>query len=206
MAFRTGLRRTTSRRPVLVPVGRSVGIDRVGLAPKANPPRTARPSHASSGSYTDPQVKSGGGMIQEVLGVGTRLEVSSHAKLGAMDLQMIETARLWLRPMRWEDVDALLTIFGDPKVMAAFSSEPFGKPEMARWVERNLAHQQRHGYGLFSVVHKDEGQIIGDCGLEHRDIRGGRRSSWATIFAAPIGGVGLRRRLQERCVITRSEI
>ena len=85
---------------------------------------------------------------------------------------MIETTRLWLRPMRWEDVHGLLAIFGDPTVMAAFSSEPFGKPEMARWVERNLTHQQRHGYGLFSVIHKIDERIIGDCGLEHRDIRG----------------------------------
>jgi ribosomal-protein-alanine N-acetyltransferase len=57
--------------------------------------------------------------------------------------------------------------------MAAFESKPFGRPEMARWLDRNLTHQERHGYGLFSVIHKDEGQIIGDCGLEHRDIRGG---------------------------------
>ena len=56
--------------------------------------------------------------------------------------------------------------------MAAFERGPFGRDEMTRWVERNLAHQRRHGYGLFSVIHKAEGLIIGDCGLEHRDIQG----------------------------------
>ena len=85
---------------------------------------------------------------------------------------MIETARLLLRAMRSDDVDDLLRIFEDPKVMAAFERGPFGLDEMTRWVERNLAHQRRHGYGLFSVIHKAERLIVGDCGLEHRDIQG----------------------------------
>ena len=85
---------------------------------------------------------------------------------------MIETTRLLLRPMRSDDADDLLRIFEDPQVMAAFERGPFGRDEMTRWVERNLAHQRRHGYGLFSVIHKAEGLIVGDCGLEHRDIQG----------------------------------
>src|SRR4051812_27022771 len=36
-AFQTGLRRTTSRRPVVVPVGRSVGVDRVRTSRKTHP-------------------------------------------------------------------------------------------------------------------------------------------------------------------------
>jgi RimJ/RimL family protein N-acetyltransferase len=37
---------------------------------------------------------------------------------------VIETARLLLRPMREDDVEALLRVFGDPRVMAVFESEP----------------------------------------------------------------------------------
>jgi RimJ/RimL family protein N-acetyltransferase len=74
--------------------------------------------------------------------------------------------------MQRRDVDELLGIFGDPDVMAAFATGPFGRADMIRWIGRNLAHQERHGYGLFSVVLKANGRIIGDCGLEHRLIRG----------------------------------
>ena len=85
---------------------------------------------------------------------------------------MIETVRLFLRPMRADDRDGLLATFGDPKVMAAFGVEPFGQSEMRRWIERNLEHQERYGYGLFSIMHKADRRLIGDCGLEHRDIAG----------------------------------
>jgi RimJ/RimL family protein N-acetyltransferase len=85
---------------------------------------------------------------------------------------IIETARLLLRPMEAGDCLDLLMTFGDPKVMAAFGVEPFHEPEMKRWIVRNLEHQARHGYGLFSVIHKADRTLIGDCGLEHREIEG----------------------------------
>lgn len=69
--------------------------------------------------------------------------------------------------MRPEDVEGLLTIFGDPKVMASFGGILFDRAQMERWVRRNLEHQERYGYGLFAVVHKADRRLIGDCGLEH---------------------------------------
>lgn len=80
--------------------------------------------------------------------------------------QILEAARLLLRPMEPGDVDALLSIFADPKVMAAFNAPPFHREQMQAWVQRNLQHQAEHGYGLFSVILKSEGVLIGDCGLE----------------------------------------
>lgn len=85
---------------------------------------------------------------------------------------MIETARVLLRPMRPEDVDDLLIVFTDPKVMASFGGILFDRPQMEQWVERNLEHQARHGYGLFSVIHKADQRLIGDCGLEHLEVDG----------------------------------
>jgi RimJ/RimL family protein N-acetyltransferase len=43
---------------------------------------------------------------------------------------------------------------------------------MVLWVNRNLAHQSENGFGLFSVVLKSTGLLIGDCGLEIMDIEG----------------------------------
>jgi RimJ/RimL family protein N-acetyltransferase len=85
---------------------------------------------------------------------------------------VIETARLLLRPMRPEDVDELLHVFADPKVMACFGVAPFGRAEIERWVRRNLDHQARYGYGLFCLIHMEDRRLIGDCGLEHRTIAG----------------------------------
>jgi len=74
--------------------------------------------------------------------------------------------------MQASDVDDLLHIFGDPKVMAVFGTAPFNREQMERWIKRNLEHQSRHGYGLFSVILKSEGLLIGDCGLEHMVVDG----------------------------------
>lgn len=82
----------------------------------------------------------------------------------------LETSRLRLCLMRPTDIDELMNIFGDPKVMASFHTDPFDYAQMQQWIEGNLAHQSRHGYGLFSVILKSEGVLIGNCGLEHMII------------------------------------
>jgi RimJ/RimL family protein N-acetyltransferase len=72
-----------------------------------------------------------------------------------------------------EDTEPLLAVFGDPLVMAAFASAPFDIEQMRGWVRRNLDHQDRHGYGLFTVTLKASGAVIGDCGLEHMELDDG---------------------------------
>jgi [ribosomal protein S5]-alanine N-acetyltransferase len=104
---------------------------------------------------------------------------------------MIETARLLLRPMREDDVDALLHVFGDPKVMAAFGVAPFDRSQMEQWVRRNLDHQERHGFGLFSVILKDGGRLIGDCGLELMDVDGERQAELGYDLRSDHWGRGL---------------
>jgi RimJ/RimL family protein N-acetyltransferase len=86
----------------------------------------------------------------------------------------LETDRLLLRPMALDDVEPLLAVFSDPKVMAAFGVAPFDRAQMQRWVDRNLAHQTEHGVGLFSVILRESGLLIGDCGLELMDLAGVR--------------------------------
>ena len=85
-------------------------------------------------------------------------------------LVRIETERLVLREMRTEDAGPLYALFGDVRFMAAFHEEPFDRVAMERWVARNLAHQREHGYGLFTLVGRSSGEVIGDCGLEHMDV------------------------------------
>lgn len=85
---------------------------------------------------------------------------------------MLETDRLLLRPMRAEDRDDLLRTFTDPRVMASFGGELFDQAQMGRWLQRNLDHQAQYGYGLFALIHKAQGELIGDCGLEHLTFEG----------------------------------
>lgn len=81
----------------------------------------------------------------------------------------LETERLILRPMLQTDFEALHLIFTDAKVMAAFNHPVFTGEQMQRWLQRNLDHQNEFGYGLFSVILKETGELIGDCGLEQME-------------------------------------
>ena len=104
----------------------------------------------------------------------------------------IETPRLILRPMVADDAMPLLALFGDPAFMAAFDAPAFGLDDMRAWVERNLAHQGRHGFGLWTIVEKATGEVIGDCGFEVMDVEGEtvaelgydlRRDRWGCGYA-----------------------
>jgi len=90
--------------------------------------------------------------------------------MAQFDELTLETPRLLMRLMRAADLDLLLTIFGDPVVMAAFDTGPFTREQMTQWLQRNLNHQQQHGYGLFSVLLTSQNLLIGDCGLEHMEV------------------------------------
>jgi RimJ/RimL family protein N-acetyltransferase len=103
---------------------------------------------------------------------------------------VIETSRLRLRAMRAADLDDLLTIFGDPLVMGFFGTLPFTRDEMERWLERNLRHQERHGYGLFAVISKESNRLIGDCGLEMMDLGGGQVAELGYDFQSLMWGHG----------------
>jgi RimJ/RimL family protein N-acetyltransferase len=74
--------------------------------------------------------------------------------------------------MQADDFDALLEIFTDPRVMASFGGELFTRAQMQGWLDRNLAHQAEHGYGLFSVMRRADGLLIGNCGLEQMTVDG----------------------------------
>jgi ribosomal-protein-alanine N-acetyltransferase len=85
---------------------------------------------------------------------------------------MIETNRMILRTMTKEDLDDLLLIFTDPKVMASFGGVLFDREKMEKWVQRNLDHQDRYGYGIFSVILKEKGELVGALGLHHMEVDG----------------------------------
>ena len=84
----------------------------------------------------------------------------------------LESERLLLRTMQPSDLDGLLKIFTDQKVMDAFNHPLFTREQMEGWMARNLSHQEQFGYGLFSVILKSENQLIGDCSLENMDVDG----------------------------------
>ena len=75
-----------------------------------------------------------------------------------------ETTRLILREMTAADYDALRAIMQDPQVMYAYEG-PFTDEEVRAWLNRQLERYARFGFGLWAVVLKETGRVIGQCGL-----------------------------------------
>lgn len=77
---------------------------------------------------------------------------------------ILETERLYLREMMPTDYAALCKILQDDKTMYAYEGA-FDEKEVQEWLDRQLLRYQKWGFGLWAVVLKETGEMIGQCGL-----------------------------------------
>jgi len=89
-----------------------------------------------------------------------------------MNTIIIETARLQMRRMTQEDVPGLSKVFGDAEAMR-FYPAPFDRQQVEQWVDWNQRHYTNHGHGLWALILRATGELIGDCGLVHQPVDGG---------------------------------
>jgi RimJ/RimL family protein N-acetyltransferase len=104
---------------------------------------------------------------------------------------ILETKRLLLRRLRPDDVDAIFAVIADPVAMQYYP-RTFERQDAEEWIERNLHRYAEHGHGLYAVVLKASGDVIGDCGLVTQQIEGQaelevgyhlRRDQWGHGYA-----------------------
>ena len=77
---------------------------------------------------------------------------------------IIETERLCLREMTREDFPLLCKYLQDPDVMYAFE-HPYTDEEVWEGIETQLKRYANDGFGVWAVILKDTGELIGHCGL-----------------------------------------
>jgi [ribosomal protein S5]-alanine N-acetyltransferase len=84
---------------------------------------------------------------------------------------ILETLRLILREMVPEDADAMERILSDPETMLYYPA-PFDRAGVEAWIERNRRRYQTDGHGLWAVILKSSGEVIGNCGLIKQKVDG----------------------------------
>ena len=84
---------------------------------------------------------------------------------------ILETERLRLREFVPEDAAALAAVLGDPVTMQYYPA-PFNRKEVEEWIERNRQRYRSEGYGLWAMLLRDSGELIGDCGCYLREVEG----------------------------------
>jgi len=85
-------------------------------------------------------------------------------------MTILETGRLRLREMLRSDMPALKKILQDPDVMYAYEGS-FSDTEVDAWYERQRHNYFILGFGLWAVVLKETGEMIGQCGLTMQDYK-----------------------------------
>ncbi len=86
-------------------------------------------------------------------------------------MAVIETARLLLREFVQGDADALAAVISDPETMR-FYPEPRDRAGVESWIERNRQRYRDDGHGLWAMVLKSSGEVVGDCGLTRQTVDG----------------------------------
>lgn len=82
-----------------------------------------------------------------------------------------ETERLLIREMQQSDHEALCRIMCDEEVMQAAYEQAFSPAEVQSWLNRQFKRYQDFGFGLWAVVLKETGEMIGQCGLTMQSWR-----------------------------------
>ncbi|MDY3817293.1 MAG: GNAT family N-acetyltransferase, partial [Candidatus Limiplasma sp.] len=84
---------------------------------------------------------------------------------------VLETERLILRQLTPQDFEALYPVLGDSDISRHYPYT-FDEKRVRGWIDRNMQRYRVFGFGLWAVVLKRTGRLIGDCGLSMRTING----------------------------------
>lgn len=104
---------------------------------------------------------------------------------------ILETERLWLREFALADADALEKVLGDATAMEFYPSA-FDRMGVEAWIVRNQRRYREEGSGLWAMVLKESGEVIGDCGCVRQEVEGRteleigyhvRRDLWGNGYA-----------------------
>ncbi|MFN6465295.1 MAG: GNAT family N-acetyltransferase [Nostoc sp. DedVER02] len=75
----------------------------------------------------------------------------------------IETPRLRLRNFNLNDFDCLFRLYSDAEVMKYLSLRTREQTQAS--LSQHIQQWQQHNFGMWAVIHKETGTMIGRCGL-----------------------------------------
>lgn len=85
--------------------------------------------------------------------------------------EILRTRRLLLREMTEADLPDLRQILLDPQVMYAYP-KPFTEERVQNWLRNQQRRYREDGHGLWAVVLRATGEMVGQAGLTWQDCEG----------------------------------
>ena len=77
---------------------------------------------------------------------------------------VLETERLYMREMTQSDFPLLCRHLQDSEVMYAFE-HAYSDAEVQEGMDKQFQSYERNGFGVWAVILKESGELIGHCGL-----------------------------------------
>ena len=71
----------------------------------------------------------------------------------------------------FEDFDSIYEILSDQETMEHYP-KPFDEEKVRGWIQWNIENYAKYGFGLWAIVLKETGKMIGDCGITIQSIDG----------------------------------
>ncbi|HYH12734.1 MAG TPA: GNAT family N-acetyltransferase [Thermomicrobiales bacterium] len=113
-------------------------------------------------------------------------------------MAVVETERLLLRPLSTEDLDDHHAVVGsDPDV--TWSGTARTLEESRTYLEEHRLHWAEHGFGMWAVIEKGSGRLLGHAGLQYLEETGDvqvgyylGKLAWGSGFATEAGRAALR--------------
>ena len=105
---------------------------------------------------------------------------------------IFETPRLVGRRLGPEDLDAMAAVYGDLEAMRYVGDgTALTREDCERWIAVTAENYEKRGYGMFALVERRTGQVVGFGGLIHFAGHGGEpeikyallRSAWGRGLA-----------------------
>lgn len=104
---------------------------------------------------------------------------------------ILQTPRLLLRELTDGDHEALYEMYQDPRMNRYLGGPPPPREEYWRRVRETWpAYYARHGFGLWATVRREDGRLLGRCGLLSQEVDGERHAEVAYALAPEFWGRG----------------
>jgi len=113
-------------------------------------------------------------------------------------MPILGTPRLILREFSRDDVDALARVLSDTETMR-FYPAPLDCTGVENWIARNRRRYANNGHGLWAMVLKANGELIGDCGLTIQDVDGANEIEIGYHVRCDLWGQGLATEAARAC-------
>jgi ribosomal-protein-alanine N-acetyltransferase len=101
----------------------------------------------------------------------------------------LSTDRLVLRPLRDSDLDALAAIYADPLTMR-FLGGIRTRETTRTGLEWMIAAHREQGFGLWATTLREDGTLIGRCGILVQDVEGATEHEIAYLLGSGWWGKG----------------